>query len=278
LEDHADYAIEFRVIRPDTGDIRWVWTNGRVLFGEDGRPLRMLGATLDTTGRRLAEESLRASHEQLRHLAHRLDEVREKEVTRISREIHDELGHALTALRLDLGWMLPKLQRNRALVREKAAEMLALVDTTIDSVRRIAAGMRPPVLEDLGLTAALEPLLQRFAGQTGLTVELEAGTDDVPIVARRALYRIVQEALTNIVRHAKARRVRVSLECSTDRIALEVTDDGIGIPAGAIDDPGSLGLVGMRERAAALGATFDMQSAPGQGTTIRVVLPREESV
>jgi two-component system sensor histidine kinase UhpB len=278
LEDHADYAIEFRVIRPDTGEIRWVWTNGRVLFGEDGRPLRMLGATLDTTDRRLAEESLRASHEQLRHLAHRLDEVREKEVTRISREIHDELGHALTALRLDLGWMLPKLQRNRAPVREKAVEMLGLVDTTIDSVRRIAAGLRPPVLEDLGLTAALEPLLQRFAGQTGLAVELEADSDEVPIVARRALYRIVQEALTNIIRHAQARQVRVSLECSTDGIALEVTDDGIGIPGGAIDDPGSLGLVGMRERAAALGATFDMQSAPGQGTTIRVVLPREESV
>jgi signal transduction histidine kinase len=234
----------------------------------------MLGATLDATERRQAEAALRASHEQLRQLAHRLDEVREEEVTRISREIHDELGHALTALRLDLSWMVPKLRRNRQPVRQKADEMLKLVDDTIDTVRRIASGLRPPALEDLGLVAAVETLLERFADQTGIGVELKASADDVPKIARRALYRIVQEALTNVVRHSRASRVRVVLESSADLIRLEIADDGVGIPPGMIENPGSLGLVGMRERATALGADFKVEGGPGSGTIVRAALPR----
>jgi two-component system sensor histidine kinase UhpB len=273
LEERADYGVEFRVIHP-TGETRWVWTNGQVLFGPDGTPVRMLGATLDATERRHGEEALRASHEQLRQLARRLDEVREEEVTRISREIHDELGHALTALRLDLSWLVPKLRRNREPVRQKADEMLELVDDTIDTVRRIASGLRPPALEDLGLVAALESLLERFADQTGMRVELQATADDVPKVARRAFYRIVQEALTNVARHSRASQVRVVLESSPDLVRLEVADDGVGIPPGMIENPGTLGLVGMRERATALGADFKVEGGPGSGTTIRATLPR----
>jgi PAS domain S-box-containing protein len=274
LDERADYAVEFRAIHPATGETRWVWTNGRVLFGEDGAPSRMLGATLDVTERRQGEEALRASHEQLRLLARRLDEVRDEELTRLSREIHDELGHALTALRLDLGWLVPRLRRNREPVPRKAAEMLALVDDTIDSVRRIAAQLRPPVLEDLGLTPALESLLERFLRKTNLQVDLQAESAEVPPAARRTLYRIVQEALTNVVRHAEARTVRVRLESSPELVTLEIADDGRGIPPGMIGDPGSLGLVGMRERAAALGADFQIFAGPTGGTTVRVALPR----
>ena len=222
LEEGADYGIEFRVIQPATGELRWVWTNGRVLFGDDGAPRRMLGATLDTTERREAEETLRASLKELRLLARRLNEVREEELTRVSREIHDELGHALTVLRLDLGWLVPRLRRNREPVPQKAAEMLALVDDTIDSVRRIAARLRPPVLEDLGLAAAIDALLERFVRQSGLEVEFHAEGAEVPTAARRALYRIVQEALTNVARHAQAKKVRVLLESSPELIVLEI--------------------------------------------------------
>jgi len=275
LEEREDYGIEFRVVHPATGETRWVWTNGQVLFGKDGKPIRMVGATFDATERRVAEEALRTSHEQLRQLAHRLDEVREEELTRISREIHDQLGHALTALRLDLAWIVPKLRRNREPVRRKAGEILALVDDTIDSVRRIAVTLRPPVLEDLGLAPALATLLKRFADQTGIQVELQASADDVPPLARRALYRIVQEALTNVARHARARQVRVELQCSADAVVLEVTDDGVGIAPGTLGNNGSLGLVGMRERATALGAGFQIYGDPGRGTTIRVALARQ---
>jgi signal transduction histidine kinase len=220
----------------------------------------------DVTDRRRAEAALR-------QLAHRLDQVREEELTRISREIHDQLGHALTALRLDLAWIVPKLRRNREPVRAKAGEILDLVDHTIDSVRRIAAGLRPPVLEDLGLVAAIDSLLERFAKQTGIQVELRAGDDGVPAAARLPLYRIVQEALTNVARHARARRVQVKLECASGAVVLEVADDGIGIPPMMLDNPGTLGLVGMRERAAALGADFQVRGGHGSGTSIRVVLP-----
>jgi two-component system sensor histidine kinase UhpB len=274
LEGRAEYGVEFRVVQPTTREIRWVWTNGRVLFSENGAPRRMLGATLDTTERRQAEEALKRSHEQLRLLAHRLDEVREEELTRVSREIHDELGHALTALRLDLGWLAPRLKRNRDPVPRKAAEMLALLDDTIDSVRRMAARLRPPVLEDLGLAAAIDALLERFVRKTGLEVELRADTGQVPSAASRALYRIVQEALTNVARHAQATRVRVLLESSPDHVVLEVADNGIGIPAGMTQSSGSLGLVGMRERAAALGADFRIFTNADGGTSIRVFLPQ----
>ena len=268
----AEGGVEFRFRHKD-GTWRMLEALGSTLQYRSAGPQVVL-TLRDVTDRQRAEAALRESEEQLRLLARRLDEVREEELTRISREIHDELGHALTALRLDLSWLAPKLRRNREPVRQKAAEMLVLVDDTIDSVRRIASQLRPPVLEDLGLAAAIDARLERFSQQTGLQVELQAGTDEVPEVARRGLYRIVQEALTNVARHAQARSVRVRLQCSPALVVLEIADDGVGIAAGMITNPRSLGLVGMRERAAALGATFHVAGDPGGGTIIRVTLPR----
>ena len=260
----AQRGVEFR-FRHRSGSWRVLEALGSALQYRSAGPRAVL-TLRDVTDRRRAEAALR-------QLAHRLDQVREEELTRISREIHDQLGHALTALRLDLAWVVPKLRRNREPVRRKAGEILDLVDHTIDSVRRIAAGLRPPVLEDLGLAAAIDSLLERFAKQTGMQVELRAEDDDVPAAARLPLYRIVQEALTNVARHARARRVEVNLRCAADAVVLEVADDGIGIPPLMLDNPGSLGLVGMRERAAALGADFQVHGGAGSGTRIRVLLP-----
>jgi signal transduction histidine kinase len=234
----------------------------------------VLGATLDSTERRQAEEALRTSHEQLRQLAHRLDEVREEELTRVSREIHDELGHALTVLRLDLGWLAPRVRRNREPVPGKVAGMLSMVDDTIDSVRRIARRLRPPVLEDFGLAAAIDALLGRFVRQTGIAVEVKTDTVEVPPAAGRALYRIAQEALTNVARHAQASRVRVILDAQPDLLVLEISDDGVGIAPGMIRNSSSLGVVGMRERAVALRASFEVVGGPEGGTTIRVAMRR----
>jgi len=261
----AQRGVEFRC-RHRNGSWRVLEALGSVMQYRSAGPQAVL------TLRDVTE--LRTSHEQLRQLAHRLDEVREEELTRLSREIHDELGHALTALRLDLGWLGPRVRRNREPVPRKVGEMLALVDDTIDSVRRIAGRLRPPVLEDLGLAAAVDGLLQRFARQTGIAVELQADTVDVPPAAGRALYRIVQEALTNVARHAQADRVRVRLASGPDRLLLEIADDGVGIRPGMIGNTGSLGLVGMRERATALRASFEVLGDAGVGTTIRVVMRR----
>lgn len=275
----AQQGVEFRCRHRD-GTWRVLEALGSVMQYRSAGPQAVL-TLRDVTAQREAqtalrdrEERLRASHEQLRQLAHRLDEVREEELTRLSREIHDELGHALTALRLDLAWLAPRLRRNRAPVPRKVGEMLALVDDTIDNVRRIARRLRPPVLEDLGLAAAVDALLQRFSRQTGLAVELQADAVDVPPLAGRALYRIVQEALTNVARHAGASRVRVRLASEPDRLLLEIADDGVGIPTGVIHGAGSLGLVGMRERAAALRASFEVLGEGGAGTTVRVVMRR----
>jgi PAS domain S-box-containing protein len=261
----AQRGVEFR-FRHRNGSWRVLEALGSALQYRSAGPRAVL-TLRDVTDRRQAEVALR-------QLAHRLDQVREDELTRISRDIHDQLGHALTAMRLDLAWIVPKLSRNQEPVRRKAGEILELVDHTIDSVRRIAAGLRPPVLEDLGLAAAIDSLLERFANQTGIEVELRAQDDDVPAAARLPLYRIVQEALTNVARHAKARRVRVRLEQTSGAVVLEVADDGVGVPLGLLDHVGSLGLIGMRERAVAIGGRFEIRGGPGSGTTIRVMLPR----
>jgi len=268
----AQRGVEFRCRHKD-GTWRVLEALGSAVQYRSAGPQAVL-TLRDVTERRHGEEAVRASHEQLRLLARRLDEVREDELTRVSREIHDELGHALTALRLDLSWLLPHVRRNREPVPRKAAEMLALVDDTIDSVRRIAGRLRPPVLDDLGLGPAIEALLERFARKTGLAVDFKAEAADVPPAARRPLYRIVQEALTNVARHAEARSVQVRLESSPELIVLEIADDGGGVRPGMIENPRSLGLVGMRERAAALGADFQVRAGPMGGTTVRVAVPR----
>ena len=245
------------------------------LRDEKGRITGAIGIALDITERKEAEEALRRSHEQLRSLAKRLQEVREEERTAIAREIHDEVGQAMTGVKLELAWLKDNLPPAAEKLKERAEATISLVDSTIDSARRLSSRLRPAVLDELGLEAALESLAREFGRRTGCDCSLSVDADDLGLDERRdtAVFRIVQEALTNVARHAAASRVEIRLHAAADFLDVEVEDDGPGIAEEEVSSPRSLGLIGMRERALSLGGEVDFRPAEGGGTVVRLRLP-----
>jgi signal transduction histidine kinase len=238
----------------------------------------------DITERILAEEDLRASREQLRVLAGRLQEVREEERTSVAREIHDVLAQCLTRLKIDLVWLQGRLGRPESaqamdVLAARAADMTRLADEAIHSVQTIATALRPAVLDSLGLFAAADWQVRDFQESTGITCEGTLREDDLPVApdTATALFRILQESLTNVYRHAEATRVRVFLGQEDGDLVLRIQDDGQGIPPAALNAPRSIGLAGMRERALLLGGRCDIVSSPESGTAIEVRLPRGTS-
>jgi signal transduction histidine kinase len=222
--------------------------------------------------RRRAEAELRETNQQLRALSSSLQEVREQERTRIAAELHDELGQQLTGLKLELSWFATRMKEGRPPTIEQVDAMRHQLDGTIGSVRRIATELRPRVLDDLALGEALAWQAQEFARRSGLEVDVQLAAADSVADAptATALFRIVQESLTNIARHAHATKVQVRLESDGEALRLSIHDDGRGL---ARTSGGGLGLVGMRERALALGGRLVVTGAPGAGTTVEVVLP-----
>jgi two-component system sensor histidine kinase UhpB len=225
--------------------------------------------------RQRAEERLRESHEQLRALSVYLQYVREEERTRIAREVHDELGQSLTALKLDLAWVSGRLPRSQRPLLDKLATMSDHVDATIQSIRRIATELRPGILDDLGLVAALEWQANEFQSRTGIQCHVTSTLQDTLLDAdlNTTFFRIFQETLTNIMRHANATRVDVNSTTDAGWIVLTVQDNGRGIMPGEIRDRRSIGLLGMEERAALLGGEFSISGEPGRGTTVTVRIP-----
>ncbi|MGH7832330.1 MAG: GAF domain-containing protein, partial [Candidatus Binatia bacterium] len=217
---------------------------------------------------------LRASREQLRQFAAHLQSVREEERTEIAREIHDELGQALTGLKLDLFWLRRKLPQEQALLIDKIDCMARVLDQTIQGVREIATRLRPGVL-DLGLTAAIEWQLGEFQSRAGNACKVSSCLEEIRLDRQRstALFRVFQEALTNVVRHAKASSVEINLEERGRDVVLQITDNGIGIEPAKILDPKSLGLLGMRERALLLGGQVTIRRNSAAGTTVTARLP-----
>jgi len=227
------------------------------------------------TERKRAQEELQHSFEQLRALTARLQVIREEERKSVAREIHDELGQALTAIKIDLASLMRESPADEQQQRKRADSILELVDQTIQSVRRISTELRPGILDDLGLVAALEWAAEEFQARTGTRCRLDLPGDDIEIdqECATAMFRIFQETLTNVARHANASEVGVRLAKENGDLTLEVHDNGRGIGKEQLAGGRSLGLLGMRERAALLGGELVILGAPEKGTTVRVRIP-----
>jgi PAS domain S-box-containing protein len=234
----------------------------------------------DLSEMKRAEQALRASGEQFRNLAAHLQSVREEERARISREVHDELGQSLTAVKMDLAWLAGRLARGNVQMLQRIRSTVQLADSIIQAIRRISTELRPAVL-DLGLAAAVEWQVQEFQARSGVPCKVRLLIREVVTSnASTAMFRIFQETLTNVARHAKATRVEVVLQKQPDRLVLLIHDNGRGFDQADPSLSNSLSLLGMRERAAILGGQVNISSAAGKGTTVTAWIPlpsREES-
>ena len=245
-----------------------------VIHDHRGRIAGHFGIQRDITEGYEASARVSASRQELRALAARLQQAREEERTTIAREIHDELGQALTGIKLDIAWMKRRLPREDDLSAQ-CQSMIERIDATLTTVRRIATELRPSVLDQLGLEAAIEWQGQEFSQRTGILVDfhVDVGNRAIPEHVASSAFRILQESLTNIARHARASRVVVRLAVTDALLTLEIADDGIGIEPLRLDGTASLGLVGMRERALACGGELCITGKPMRGTTVALRIP-----
>ncbi|HUR46767.1 MAG TPA: PAS domain S-box protein [Candidatus Saccharimonadales bacterium] len=270
---------EYRIVRSD-GKVRWVREKAEIITNAEGKPIRISGTIQDITDRRQAMESVQDSERRLRALSARLETLREEERRRISREIHDELGQMLTALKMDLRWMEKKLAEREAdpsfnPFLDRVVSATELVDATIVAVQRISSELRPGILDSLGLLPALQHEAAKFQERTGITCTLDLPEQhpDISPELSTSLYRIFQECLTNVSRHAKASLVHASFQKQSGFLLLEIADNGGGLPEKEIHSSGSMGLVGMQERAMLLGGTVRFERPATGGTLVRVRIP-----
>jgi signal transduction histidine kinase len=232
------------------------------------------GIVFNITEGKEREREISESRQLLRELSAHRESAREEERKRIAREIHDELGQVLTALKMDLAYLNMNLGEVHPKSQATVKSMEGLIDRAVESVRSIATALRPGVL-DLGLAAAIEWQAQEFQARTGIPCEVRLEHQDIALDDGRstAVFRILQESLTNVARHAEASRVRIILEKTDGLLKLEVADDGKGVVVDQVNKAKSFGLLGIKERTAILGGTLDIRSAPGEGTALSVSVP-----
>lgn len=259
--------------RHKSGEIRDVLISGE-LTSIDGETV-VIGMVIDITERKRMETELMRSREQLRSLGVRLQQIREEERIRIARELHDEIGGFLTVLSLGLSSLASELATSSPDLEQRLKSMSATIVRAIGAVRRICSDLRPSLLDNIGLTAAIEWQVQEWQAKTGVRCAVSSTVDDERLDPDRATaaFRILQEALTNVARHAQATRVTVGLWTEGDQLRLEIHDDGRGIAEETVGHASSLGLLGMRERVFPFGGIVDIHGCPAEGTTVDVSIP-----
>jgi two-component system sensor histidine kinase UhpB len=264
--------------RRKDGRAVWVDVKTSLLRDAGGRAVGFLGVAKDITERKRAELQLDGSHQGLRDLTGRLQRVREQERAVMARRIHDELGQVLTALAMDVAWLEARLGARLPSLSNKCRTMAGQIEQAIGRVRTLATELRPAVLDDLGLVPAIEWEIQQFTLRTGVECALDLPAPAPALDSERAtdVFRILQEALTNVARHAGAGRVEVRLWAGARRLELEVRDDGRGIGSAEAADRRSLGLLGMRERALRWGGAVEVGPRHGGGTCVKLTLPLGE--
>ncbi len=290
-EDVADFDNYVKKMKPGISTRR-VWRHkkkdetiihvdvyGHEIFYEGQQA--WLALLQDITEKYLAEELLQKSYKDIRQLASSLQSIREDERTNIAREIHDELGQQLTGLKMDIHWLARKINGTDKEINDKMKESIELINRTIVSVRKISTNLRPSILDDLGLLAALEWQGEEFQKRSGTKVEFinNAGELTVQPEATTGIFRIYQELLTNIARHANASLVTAVFYKDDNRLYFSITDNGVGFNLETINNKKTLGLLGIKERTLLLGGTYEIKSKPGEGseTTISVPLNLVES-
>jgi PAS domain S-box-containing protein len=278
-EEGSVRGFEHEVFRRD-GSRLWISVNARAVRGEQGEIQYYEGTARDITERKAAEEKLKATSEQLRKLSAKLQSAREEEATRIARELHDELGSTLTSLRWGLDEIDNTLSKTSAksnanTLRSKIATMTSLVEGTLNTIRRISSELRPGILDEVGLLAAIRWEARQFEARTGIICDFESSIENAPVSREQsiAIFRIFQEALTNILRHASATRVGITMNGDGDEFVLTIRDDGRGITAQESSGQYSLGILGMRERAHLIEGEIDIQGVEGKGTVIVLRVP-----
>jgi PAS domain S-box-containing protein len=275
LMDSRGFSMLERIVRPG-GEVRYLRSQGEVVRNERGKPLKILVACADITEQRHSESALRQAAQDLHGLTRRLVQAEEAERRRLARELHDRVGQSLSALNINLDIISRESHALTPALRQRLEDSLGLVDSTLQSIENVMAELRPPLLDEYGLGAALGWHAEEFSRRTGVQVAVAdrdpAGSKNARPEAAVALFRIAQEALNNVLKHAKATRVRLEVSATDEELILDVQDDGLGFdPASA--RRGRWGMTTMRERAEAAGGQLHIASTPGEGTRLHARVP-----
>lgn len=274
IEHKRGYKYQHRIIKKD-GSVKHILNIGEAIKDDDGNVTGLKGTAQDISDLVKAEEKLQQSYQQIKQLVMHLHEVREQERTSIAREIHDELGQQLTGLKMYVSWLNKKIVPQEQDIKERFVSAMELIEETIKTVRKISMDLRPSMLDDLGLLAALEWQCSEFEKRSGISTAFINLTSnrEVPAALKTGLFRIFQESLTNVARHADAKKVVSSLKFEDDKFMLTITDDGKGFLLTDIGSRKTLGIFGMQERTKEMGGKYEIKSEPGIGTTVSVTVP-----